>query len=210
MKRNLVVFSLFVVVLGLGLILTVGCAKKVVKETAEEKTATVQKEAAAAAQPAETEEQRLAREKAMKEAAMKEAALKEEQERERALAAQKEKEAAAAAIAAAFADLRFDFDKFDLKPEARETLKKAAAYMLAGKDVTVVIEGNCDERGTVEYNLALGEKRALSAMKFLVDLGVDKGRIKTISYGKERPLDPGHTEEAWAKNRRDHFVVTEK
>ncbi len=205
MKRNLVVFSLIVVVLGLGLILTVGCAKKVVKETAEEKTATVQKEAAAAAQPAETEEQRLAREKAMKEAA-----LKEEQERERALAAQKEKEAAAAAIAAAFADLRFDFDKFDLKPEARETLKKAAAYMLASKDVTVVIEGNCDERGTVEYNLALGEKRALSAMKFLVDLGVDKGRIKTISYGKERPLDPGHTEEAWAKNRRDHFVVTEK
>ncbi len=205
MKRNLVVFSLIVVVLGLGLILTVGCAKKVVKETAEEKTATVQKEAAAAAQPAETEEQRLAREKAMKEAA-----LKEEQERERALAAQKEKEAAAAAIAAAFADLRFDFDKFDLKAEARETLKKAAAYMLASKDVTVVIEGNCDERGTVEYNLALGEKRALSAMKFLVDLGVDKGRIKTISYGKERPLDPGHTEEAWAKNRRDHFVVTEK
>jgi len=205
MKRNLVVFSLIVVVLGLGLILTVGCAKKGVKETAEEKTATVQKEAAAAAQPAETEEQRLAREKAMKEAA-----LKEEQERERALAAQKEKEAAAAAIAAAFADLRFDFDKFDLKPEARETLKKAAAYMLASKDVTVVIEGNCDERGTVEYNLALGEKRALSAMKFLVDLGVDKGRIKTISYGKERPLDPGHTEEAWAKNRRDHFVVTEK
>ncbi len=205
MKRNLVVFGFIVVILGLGLILTVGCAKKVVKETAEEKTATVQKEAAAAAQPAETEEQRLARENAMKEAA-----LREEQERERALAAQKEKEAAAAAMAEAFADLRFDFDKFDLKPEARETLKKAAAYMTANKDVTVVIEGNCDERGTVEYNLALGEKRALGAMKFLVDLGVDKGRIKTISYGKERPLDPGHTEDAWAKNRRDHFVVTEK
>lgn len=205
MKRNLIVFGFIVMVLGLGLILTVGCAKKVVKEAADEKTATVQKEAAAAAQPAETEEQRLAREKAMKETA-----LREEQERERALAAQKEKEAAAAAIAEAFADVRFDFDKFDLKPEARESLKKAAAYMTANKDVTVLIEGNCDERGTVEYNLALGEKRALSAMKFLVDLGIDKARIKTISYGKEKPLDPGHTEEAWAKNRRDHFVVTEK
>jgi peptidoglycan-associated lipoprotein len=202
MKRNLVVFGLIVLILGLGLILTAGCAKKVVKEAAEEKTATVQKEAAATpAQPAETEEQRLAREKAMKEAA-----LREEQEREKAMAAQ----AASAAIAEAFADVRFDFDKFDLKPEARETLKKAAAYMTASKDVTVVIEGNCDERGTVEYNLALGEKRALSAMKFMVDLGVDKGRIKTISYGKEKPLDPGHTEEAWGKNRRDHFVVTEK
>jgi peptidoglycan-associated lipoprotein len=205
MKRNLVVFGFIVVILGLGLILTAGCAKKVVKEAAEEKTATVQKEAAAGTQPAETEEQRLAREKAMKEAA-----LREEQDRERALTAQREKEAAAAAIADVFADIRFDFDKFDLKPEARETLKKAAAYMTANKDVTVLIEGNCDERGTVEYNLALGEKRALSAMKFLVDLGIDKGKIKTISYGKEKPLDPGHTEEAWAKNRRDHFVVTEK
>jgi peptidoglycan-associated lipoprotein len=205
MKRHLVVFSLIVLVLGLGLILTTGCAKKVVKEAAEEKTATVQKESGATpAQPAETEEQRLAREKAMKEAA-----LREEQERERALAAEKEK-AATAAIAEAFADIRFDFDKFDLKPEAREALKKAAAYMQANKNVTVLIEGNCDERGTVEYNLALGEKRALSAMKFLVDLGIDKARIKTISYGKEKPLDPGHTEDAWAKNRRDHFVVTEK
>jgi len=81
--------------------------------------------------------------------------------------------------------------------------------MAANKNVTVLIEGNCDERGTVEYNLALGEKRAQSAMKFLVDLGVDKARIKTISYGKEKPLEPGHNEEAWAKNRRDHFVVTE-
>jgi len=206
MRRNAVVFFVMALILCLGLVLNTGCAKKVVKEAAEEKTATVQKEAAAApSQPAETEEQRLAREKAMKEAA-----LREEQERERALAAQKEKEAAAAARAEAFADIRFDFDKFDLKPEARETLKKAAAYMTANKNVDVLVEGHCDERGTVEYNLALGEKRAQSAMKFLVDLGVDKARIKTISYGKEKPLDPGHNEEAWAKNRRDHFVVTEK
>ena len=78
--------------------------------------------------------------------------------------------------------------------------QKYSTYKLA-------IEGNCDERGTVEYNLALGQKRADEAAKYLADLGVAKERIKTISYGKERPLDPGHNEEAWAKNRRDHFVV---
>jgi len=72
-----------------------------------------------------------------------------------------------------------------------------------------VIEGHCDERGTVEYNLALGQKRADEAAKFLIDLGIAKERITTISYGKERPLDPGHDETALAKNRRDHFVVSQ-
>jgi peptidoglycan-associated lipoprotein len=74
----------------------------------------------------------------------------------------------------------------------------------------VLIEGHCDERGTTEYNLALGERRAKEAKKYFVELGIDGKRIKTISYGKERPLDPGNNEEAWAKNRRDHFVVTPK
>ena len=201
MKRGLVVFCLSVLILALGFLLVTGCSKKVVKEAAEEKPATVQKEAAATpAAAAETEEQRLDREKALKEAA-----LREQQERERLLAAQKEKEAVAAMR---FEDVFFNYDKYDLKPEARETLKKLADYMSANKQSSVLIEGNCDERGTVEYNLALGEKRALSAMKYLVGLGVDKGKIKTISYGKERPLDAGHDEAAWAKNRRDHFVVT--
>jgi peptidoglycan-associated lipoprotein len=72
------------------------------------------------------------------------------------------------------------------------------------------IEGHCDERGTGEYNLALGERRANSAKNYLVSLGISAARISTISYGKERPLDPGHNEEAWAKNRRDHFVVLSK
>lgn len=203
MKRNFTVFGLCVLILALGFVLVAGCAKKVVKEGTEEKTATVQKEAAAApaAAPAETDVERLAKEKAMQEAA-----LREQQEKER-LAAQRAAEAAAAAV---FEDVRFDFDKYDLKPEARATLKKLGDYLTANKGATVQIEGNCDERGTVEYNLALGEKRALSAMKYLVSLGAGKGQIKTISYGKERPLDPGHDEEAWTKNRRDHFVVTAK
>jgi peptidoglycan-associated lipoprotein len=204
MRRNVVLFGLVALILVLGLVLVTGCAKKVVKEEPE-KTAAVQKEAAAAPAPAavETEEQRLAREKALQEAA-----LREQQEKERMLAAQREKELAAQL--AAIIDIRFDFDKYDLKPEAREVLNKLGEFMKANKEATVLIEGNCDERGTVEYNLALGEKRAISAQKYLVGLGVDQGRIKTISYGKEKPLDPGNNEDAWAKNRRDHFVVTAK
>jgi len=112
--------------------------------------------------------------------------------------------------AGVFEDINFDYDKYILKPEAREMLKKDAAWLAKSKSYDVVIEGNCDERGTVEYNLALGERRAAEAMKYLIELGVDKKRIKTISYGKERPLDPGHNEEAWAKNRRDHFIPASK
>jgi len=107
-------------------------------------------------------------------------------------------------------DIHFDFDKFSLKPEDREILKGHADWLLGHRDYMVTIEGHCDERGTTEYNLALGERRAGEAKRFLVDLGVAEARINTISYGKERPLDTGHDEEAWAKNRRAHFAVTLK
>jgi len=107
-------------------------------------------------------------------------------------------------------DIHFDFDKFSLKPEDREILKGHADWLLGHRDYMVTIEGHCDERGTTEYNLALGERRAGEAKRFLVDLGVAEARISTISYGKERPLDTGHDEEAWAKNRRAHFAVTLK
>ena len=114
---------------------------------------------------------------------------------------------AEAAPAPTFADVYFDFDKSVLRAKDRDVLKGHAAAMMKNKNYTVVIEGNCDERGTTEYNLALGERRANEAAKYLISLGVEKDRVKTISYGKERPADPGHNEEAWAKNRRDHFVV---
>ena len=104
----------------------------------------------------------------------------------------------------------FDFDKFDLKPESQEILTQDATFLKAHSNVTIQVAGNCDERGTVEYNLALGERRAKAAMDFLVTLGVEKERISTISYGKEKPLDPGQTEEAWAKNRNDQFVIINK
>ncbi len=117
------------------------------------------------------------------------------------------KEKAAATAAIDLEDIRFDYDKSVLRPQDREILKKHGDWLMKNNTYTVLIEGNCDERGTTEYNLALGERRANEAAKYLIGLGVEKERIKTISYGEERPLDPGHTEEAWAKNRRDHFVV---
>lgn len=103
----------------------------------------------------------------------------------------------------------FDYDKSELKPEARAILDKKATWLKAHTDYSVRIEGHCDERGTSEYNLALGERRANAAMKYLNAVGVSSGRISTVSYGEERPADPGHSEEAWAKNRRDEFKVTE-
>ena len=101
----------------------------------------------------------------------------------------------------------FDFDKFDLSPEARAQLDKQAAWLKQYPNITVTVEGNCDERGTREYNLALGERRATSAKNYLVALGVDPNRIQTISYGKERPAVLGSDEAAWAQNRRDVTAI---
>jgi len=89
-------------------------------------------------------------------------------------------------------------------------LDRIAQYMLKHPNIKIRIEGNCDERGTIEYNLALGQKRALAAKQYLVSKGVSPDRITIISYGESRPLDPAHNEYAWAKNRRDHFVFIEK
>ena len=107
-------------------------------------------------------------------------------------------------------DIHFDFDKYDIRPGDAALLKENAALLNKYPNVKVQMEGHCDERGTVEYNLALGERRANQAKSYLVSLGISPARISTISYGKEKPLDPGHNEAAWAKNRRAHTVVTAK
>ncbi|MGO9414903.1 MAG: peptidoglycan-associated lipoprotein Pal [Syntrophobacteraceae bacterium] len=106
-------------------------------------------------------------------------------------------------------DIHFDFDKSDIKADDKPTLKNLYGILSADTMKNVVVEGNCDERGTSEYNLALGDRRANAAKSYLVTLGVPAGRIKTISYGKEKPLCTEHTEACWTKNRRDHFVLTE-
>ena len=96
----------------------------------------------------------------------------------------------------------FGFDKYDLDAEARTVMERQAFWMRRNPSVTVTIEGHADERGTREYNIALGERRASAVRDYLVTLGIDGSRVQTISYGKERPIDGRHNEEAWAKNRR--------
>jgi len=106
----------------------------------------------------------------------------------------------------ALEDAFFDFDDFSLRQDAKSALEKDGKYLEKNSATKVVIEGHCDERGSVEYNLALGEKRARAAKEYLVSYGIPGGRLTTISYGKERPFDSGHDESAWAKNRRAHVV----
>ncbi len=105
------------------------------------------------------------------------------------------------------ADVHFDFDSPALSDAASSILAINADWLVKYPTVKVEIEGHCDERGTEEYNLALGEKRAKAVSDTMVKLGVDASRMRTISYGESVPLDPGHTEEAWAKNRRAHFAI---
>lgn len=107
-------------------------------------------------------------------------------------------------------DIQFDFDKADIREDAKPTLEQNASFLKKYPSIKIVVEGHCDERGSVEYNLALGERRAKAAKSYLSTLGVDGSRMQTVSYGKELPLDPGHDEGAWARNRRAHFLAVAK
>jgi peptidoglycan-associated lipoprotein len=104
----------------------------------------------------------------------------------------------------------YEFDSAEMSADGQAALAKNAEVLKQNATWVVSIEGHCDERGTAEYNLALGERRALAARTYLVSLGIAPDRLRTVSYGKEFPFDPGHTETSWAKNRRAHFVVTAK
>ncbi len=106
-----------------------------------------------------------------------------------------------------FTDVFFDLDSYALRADAKAALDGAARLLRDHADVSVTLEGHCDERGTVEYNQALGEKRANAARDYLVNAGVPAARIQSLSYGKERPFAEGHDESAWAQNRRAHFVL---
>ena len=104
----------------------------------------------------------------------------------------------------------FEYDSSDITSEGKAILDANAAALKKYSSWTITIEGHCDERGTAEYNLALGERRAVAARAYLVSLGIPADRLRTVSYGKEFPFDPGHDEAAWSKNRRAHFVITAK
>ncbi|MEP7116746.1 MAG: peptidoglycan-associated lipoprotein Pal [Acidobacteriota bacterium] len=109
-----------------------------------------------------------------------------------------------------FEPVFFLLDSFEISPEGRTVLQASAQVLRQQPTWQVTVEGHCDERGTAEYNLSLGERRAVAAKAYLVSLGVAAERLRTVSYGKEFPFDPGHDEAAWNKNRRAHFVITAK
>ena len=139
-----------------------------------------------------------------------EAARRAQAERDKAAA---DAAAKAAALKASLmqdlaAMIHFDFDKSDIKADDESNLNRKAAILASNSAVHIRVAGHCDERGSDEYNLALGNRRAASAKRYLVGKGVDGSRIETVSFGEERPLDPGHDETAWAKNRRDEFDLT--
>ena len=101
----------------------------------------------------------------------------------------------------------FDYDQFDLRQPARDVIERQAQWLQQHPTLKVIVEGHCDERGTREYNLALGEKRAMAVRNYMIALGIDGSRIETISYGKERPAVTGSNTESWAQNRRSVTVV---
>jgi peptidoglycan-associated lipoprotein len=173
-----------------GLLFTASCAKKTVKSDASataveeqeqrqaEESATMEREQQAASEAAT----QLAEETAQRDAMMQKNMFEDE-------------------------NIYFEFDSSALSPVAQRVLSNKADYLRDNPGTQVIIEGHCDERGTPEYNLALGDRRAESAKSFLVNLGIDPARFTTVSYGEESPVDPGHNEEAWAKNRRAKFLI---
>jgi peptidoglycan-associated lipoprotein len=125
-------------------------------------------------------------------------------ERERLL---REQEGKAEAL---MKDINFEYDSYIIASSELPKINAVGSYLKQNGGIKIVSEGHCDERGTVEYNLALGQKRAEAVKAYLVKMGIDSGRIRTISFGAEVPVDPGHTEDAWTKNRRAHFKIDQK
>jgi peptidoglycan-associated lipoprotein len=186
------------VLMGFGVALVAACGKKA-------------PEVAPAPQP--NADSLAAAERARADSAAADSARRAQEEAER-IARQREADSAAAA-AAATAEVRnllaamihFDFDKAVLRPDDQGALDQKIAILNANPDLRIRISGHCDERGSDEYNLALGNRRATAAKNYLVSHGVDASRIETASYGEERPVAMGHDEDSWAQNRRDEFEI---
>lgn len=190
MRKKLWINMLLLLIIP-GFLFTVSCAKKTVTADTD------------VTQPIEDKDLKAkeAAEKARQEALAKQRALEEERLKEEAARIE------AARNEFLMEDIYFDFDSFTILPEAQSILSSKAEWLQSNPDISVTIEGHCDERGTIEYNLALGDRRAQSAKDFLINLGIAESRLNPISYGEERPLDPASSEDAWAKNRRAHFVI---
>ncbi len=202
--------SIFVLMMCLGLVLA-GCPKKTVVVHREQPSAQKSEEAKRLeAERAERESKEI-QERELARIREEEAKKPTESKLEESLVAKKERGIEGEVFETKLLkDIHFDFDKYDIRRGDEEILGENAGLLKKYPKVKIQIEGHCDERGTVEYNLALGERRANNTKKNLISLGIASNRISTISYGKERPLDKGHNEEAWATNRRAHIVVLSK
>ena len=192
MKKTL--WLMLIVIISVGLAFSVsGCAKK--KVTAEEEMGAAVEETAPG--PGEAGYEKIYEESmATKEESLEAQAVME-----------KEPKVLEGRTSAPLLPIYFDFDKSTIRENQRGRIEKNAAFLKENKQFRVRIEGNCDERGTNEYNMALGERRAIGAKKYLVNLGIHEDRMHTISYGEEKPLLHGHDEYSWAQNRRDDFVM---
>ncbi len=197
MNRQLALHLLMAILVA-GLFLTASCAKKTVVSDAgtieDQAQASAEAEAEAAAAAARKAEQERIRQQEIQE----EAARKKTIEQARVQAAK---------TRFLHQNIHFEFDSAQLTDEAKALLREKADWLKANPGQSIVIEGHCDERGTTEYNLALGERRAGSVKQYLQDLGIGAFRMTTVSYGEERPLDPGQNEAAYSKNRRAQFVL---
>jgi len=200
MKTSTIYFKIGLAILMVGLLVTVSsCSKKEPRLDAMEQypsetemgaAADQQMDAGQALTEEELQAQQLKEQEAARMAEQKAARMKEE-----------------ARMQFTNEDVHFNFDDASLSPEARMILKQKIAWLRENPDVSVLIEGHCDERGTAEYNIALGQRRAQSVKTFMVNAGINPSRLSTISYGEERPVDFGNNESAWAKNRRVHFKI---
>jgi peptidoglycan-associated lipoprotein len=200
--KNLRVFLAVLMILAIGA--AFGCAKKTIRSDAagytpsrvEPRPAEAKPEAESPDKTAALEKEKGLSQENLREEALREKALREE-------AARKEAAAREAALKAAKLEpIYFEFDQWSLREDQKEVMMKNSQWLKANPNAKVRLEGHCDERGTAEYNLALGQKRAEAAKAFLEGLGISNQRMATISYGEERPMDAGHNEASWAKNRR--------
>ena len=201
--KSLKILVAALMILAIGAVF--GCAKKTIRSDAVGYTPSRVEPRPAEAESADKttaleKEKRLSEEN-LREEALREKALQEKALREKALQdelARKE----AALKAAKLEPVYFEFDQWSIREDQKEVMVKNSQWLKANPNAKVRLEGHCDERGTAEYNLALGQKRAEATKAFLEGLGISSQRMATISYGEERPLDPGHNEASWVKNRR--------
>lgn len=205
----------FTLVMVVALFLAAGCMKVVKEEETvgksaqpaeqpkEEKPAAPKEEVAIAPKEEKVEAQ------PVQETPQPEVAAKEEKESS-AKAEAGDEVSEAAAKKGMLLTVYFDFDRFTIRDDMKSTLEKDAEWLKKNQKVNIRVEGHCDERGTNEYNIALGERRAQSIKEYLINYGIAQSRLSTISYGEEKPVDLDHTEEAWTKNRRGELVIIKK